>query len=99
MSKPKPAVKGIADFKKLHDPDTVIVNKIQAAFAAMLKEGKEQWDYEEDFRQRASLGQSQIRDYRERFAAHIVIAPAIKGKSQRNIWVADPKVAKMLRGE
>ncbi len=91
--------KTINDFRALHDANIIVPNKIKAALAAMLKEGAEQWDYEGDFMKRAAISQTQVGTFREQFLAHIVDVPSVSGRQGRRIWVADPKVAKKLRGE
>lgn len=90
--------KSIADFRSLHDDNVIVPNKIQAALAAMLKEGPEQWDYESDFIKRAKVSNTQLGLFREQFADNIIEAGRANGRSGRRVWVADPKVAKKLRG-
>lgn len=94
-----PKAKTIADFRTLHDANVIVPNKIRAAFAAMLKEGPEQWDYEGDFVKRAGISQTQISAFREQFVDHVFEAPGTNGgRAGRRVWFADPKVAKKLRG-
>lgn len=90
--------KTVADFRVAHDPSVIVPTKIRAALAAMLKEGPEHWEYEGDLIKRAGIAAGQITAHREQFAEHIVATPAASGRSSRNVWFADPKVAKKVRG-
>jgi hypothetical protein len=92
-------IKTLADFRSAHDPNVIVPNKIRAAFAAMLKEGAEQWDYEGDFTKRADISQTQLGAFRELFIDHIIEAPSgSAGRTGRRVWFADAKIAKKLRG-
>jgi len=93
-----PKAKTVADFRTLHDANVIVPNKIRAAFAIMLKEGPEQWDYEGDFVKRAGISQTQISAFREQFIDHVFETPGAHSRSGRRVWFADPKVAKKLRG-
>jgi hypothetical protein len=96
----KDKAKSLADFKSIHDPDTVIPNKIRAALADMLKLGAEHWEYESDFVQRAGVSMTQLGQYRDGFMKHLVKAPQVgKSREPRNVWFADPKVATKVRGD
>lgn len=88
--------KSIADFRNLHDQNVIVPNKIRAALAAMLKEGPEQWDYEGDFIKRAGISTTQLGQFREQFLDHVIEAGG--ARAARRVWIADPKVAKKLRG-
>jgi len=92
--------KTLADFKGIHDRNTVIPAKIRAAFAQMLTEDKENWDYEMDFVKRAGISMADLSVFRELFQAHVVEARA-PGRSvgtTRRIWFASPKAAAEARG-
>jgi hypothetical protein len=89
----------LADFRALHDPATVISNKIKSTLLAMYKEGPEQWEYESDFVKRAGLSNNQIGGYRDQFADHVVETPSLSRAAPRRIWFADAKIARKVRGE
>jgi len=94
MAKPKT----LADFKAAHDPNVIVPSKIGAALAALEKEGPENWEYELDFLKRAGLTTTQLAMFRDQFAAHIVEAPAVHGRSTKRIYFGNAKVATKLRG-
>lgn len=93
MAKPKT----IADFRSAHDPNVIVPNKIRAALAAMLKEGTEQWEYELDFLKRSGISTTQLGQFRDQFADHIIEASGSSGRNAKRVWFADAKVAKKLR--
>ncbi len=97
MPKVTKKVKTAADFRAAHDPDVIVPNKIRSALAEMLREGKENWEYEGDFVRRAKIGMAQLTTFREQFAAHIVDAPAESSQRARRVWFADAKIAKKIR--
>lgn len=97
MPKVTKKVKTAADFRAAHDPDVVVPNKIRAVLAEMLREGKENWEYEGDIVRRAKLGMAQLTQFRELFADHIVVAPSESGRAARRVWFADAKVAQKIR--
>lgn len=82
-----------------YDKSVIIPATIRNALAAMLKEGPENWESEEEFRKRAGLSPADMAEYRELFAAHIVVSPGQRGRPSKRIWFADAKVAKKVRGE
>lgn len=90
--------KTVSDFRAAHDPDVIVPTKIRATLAAMAKVGPEQWEYEGDFVKLAGLSQTQISAYREQFIDHIIKAPSSSKRAARNVWFADTKVAKKVRG-
>jgi hypothetical protein len=94
----KPKTRTLADFRAAHDPDVVIPNKLRSGIAAMLKSGKEHWEYEADFLKLAGVTFPQLAAYRGLFDAHIVQV-ADGSRSAKRVWFADPKVAKKQRGE
>lgn len=96
---PTPKAKDLNMLNNLHDPDTVAKRKITDQFAAMLKIGPEEWDYESDFSKNARIGVATLSAYRDQFKAHIGVTKAIGDQRPRTIWFADPKVAKKFRGE
>jgi hypothetical protein len=89
--------KTLADFKAAHDPNVIIPAKIQAALDAMLKEGPEHWVYEGDFLKLAGLSVTQLAEFRDRFAAHIVVVPGKSGSSPKRVYFGNAKVADKLR--
>ena len=90
-------VRTVADFRAAHDPNVIVPAKIKNALAAMLKEHAEMWEYEGDFIRRAQVSQTQIGQFREQFASHVVETPSTSKHSTRRVWFADPKVAKSVR--
>jgi hypothetical protein len=95
----KAVARTLADFRSVHDRNVVVPNKIKAALAAMLKEGPEHYEYESDLMKRAQISQTDLGEFRDQFAEHIVIAPAVHGKTARRVWFASPKVAAKARGD
>lgn len=95
---PKIQAKTISDFRAAHDPDVIVPNKIREALAAMAKVGPEHYEYEGDFVKLAGLSQTQISAYREQFIDHIVKAASTSKRAARNVWFADIKAAKKVRG-
>jgi len=95
----KTKAKTVADWRAVHDKDVVVPQKIQAALEAMLKEGPENWEYSVDFIKLAGISTTDLAKYREQFIKHIVTTPSIHGKSPRDVWFANPKVAAKIRGE
>lgn len=91
--------KTVNDFKNAHDRSVIVPRKIKDALAKMREDGRENWEYEGDFIKLADLSGKEIPDYREMFKGHIVVTPAANGKSPRNVWFADVKVAAQVRGE
>lgn len=91
--------KDITAWREQHDKDVIVPKKIQAAIESMRKDGPETWEYESDFIKRAGISQTDMGRYRERFIKHIVPTPVTTGRSARNCWFADAKVAGKLRGE
>lgn len=95
----KAKAKTISDFKNLHDRSVIVPRKIKDALAKMFADGRENWEYEGDFIKLAGIAGKEITDYREQFKAHIVETPAANGREPRNVWFADVKAAKKIRGE
>jgi hypothetical protein len=86
--------KTIADLRAAHDKSVINPRKVEATFAAMLKEGKETNEYEADFMKRAGLANNEVGDVRKLFAKHVVVVAALNSKkAPRNVWFADAKVA------
>ena len=93
MKAPVPAKhsgKSLEEFKKLHDPNFIIPNRISLALAA-LGDG---WDYEVNFLKLAGLSVTQLANYREQFEDHTV---AINGKNPKRVWCGTKKLAAQLR--
>lgn len=93
----KAAVKTLADFKSEYDPEVRVPAKIKAALASLLAEGKEAWEYEADFTKRCGVGSAHIANFRDQFAAHIVVVRH-QGRNEKRIWFADLKIAAKARG-
>ena len=93
----KNTTKTVADFRSAHDPNVIIPTKINAALAAMRKEGPEQWDYEGDFLRRAGINVTQLSRFRDQFSAYVIEASGVNNKAARRIWFGDCKVASKIR--
>lgn len=90
----KPKAKTLAEFRNEYDPQVVIENRITAALSDLLKIGREAYDIESDFQERAKLTQKQIAEWRPKFAAHIVEVPRKnRDGAPKRFWFADAKVA------
>lgn len=99
-AKPKKSntAKTLAEFRSLHDPNVVIPAKIEAALAAMLTEGEEQWEYENDFLRRAGIANNQISAYRDMFSEFVIESRQVGGsRSPKRVWFASKKVAAKAR--
>lgn len=86
--------KTLADLQAVHDDNIVIPTRIKARFAAMLKLGPEEHDYEAEFLKSAGVANNKIGAFRQSFKAHIVM---VGGRNAKRIWFADPKVATKFR--
>lgn len=86
--------KSLDDLLAVHDDNVVIPSKLRARFAAMLKIGPEEHDYEAKFLTDAGVSNNKISPYRQQFKAHVVMTG---GKNPKRIWFADPKVARKFR--
>ena len=93
----KPKAKTVDDFRGAHDRTVIVPRKIRAALATMLAQGRETWEYEGDVIKLAGIASGEVTAYREQFRAHIVVTPPANGKSARNVWFADVKVAAKVR--
>ena len=92
----------VADFKAVHDRDTVIPARIQAGIDKMLDvNGKEHWEYESDFiREYAAVSQTDISKYRDRFKDYWFSSRPVgdgRSKTERNVWFASKAAAKECR--
>jgi hypothetical protein len=76
----------------------IVPRKIRAGLDALLKDGPENWAYEVDFLKLSGLSTTQLAQFRDQFAAHVVEVPAIQGKSAKRIYFGNVKVAAKLRG-
>jgi uncharacterized protein YmfQ (DUF2313 family) len=88
----------IADWKKNHDPDTVISTKIKAALAKLRAIGSQHFEYEKEFCTMAGVSHSVIGKYREEFASHIVMTPRLNGERPRLAWFGNASTATSVRG-
>jgi hypothetical protein len=96
----KPVARTIADWKKNHDPDTVMTTKIKATLAKLREIGAQHFEYEKEFCALAGISQSLIGKYREQFAAHLVTAPRMGGESRPKLaWFGNISAARSARGE
>lgn len=86
--------KTLDSLRAVHDDSVVIPTRIRARFAAMLKAGPEEHDYEADFLKAAGVSNNKIGAFRTQFKAHIV---KTIGTNPKRVWFADPKVAKKFR--
>lgn len=86
--------KTLADLRAKYDVNVIVPTRIKARFAAMLKIGPEEHDYEADFLKAAGIANAQISPFREQFKKHIATT---KGQNPKRIWFADPKVAAKFR--
>lgn len=86
--------KTLDDLRAVHDDNVVIPARIRARFAAMMKVGPEEHDYEQEFLKAAKVANNKIGAFRQQFKSHIVMT--LGGNSKR-IWFADPKVAAKFR--
>lgn len=89
--------KTLADLRAVHDDSVRIPNRIKARFAAMLKIGPEEHDYEQDFLRAAGVANHKIAPFREQFKAHIVSVADGKTRNRKRVWFADAKVAAKFR--
>lgn len=81
--------KGEAAFFAKHDDRTKIPKRISEALALMLREGKDRWEYNDDFRKLTGLSVVQLKEYRRNFAKYLVWAPADGGKrDSKLVWCA-----------
>lgn len=83
--------KTVADFLAENDKETIIRNRIQAQFAAMLKVSPEEYAYERDFCSAAHINPVNIVDFRVEFRQHVAFVPTTLGKKERYVWFGNPK--------
>lgn len=94
----KPA-KTVADFRASHDPNVIVPNKIRKALETIAAGGAENWEYEGDLLKIADISVTQLSQFRDQFAAHIVEAPGTHKRTARRVWFGSAKVAAKVRGE
>jgi hypothetical protein len=99
MTAKKSKAKTLADFRETHDPNVIVPTKIRKALEQMAAEGPENWEYEADFVRRASVSQTQMGQFRDQFAAHVVETPHVQGRQPRKVWFASVKIAAKMREE
>jgi guanyl-specific ribonuclease Sa len=95
----KKAPKSVADFRAAHDANVIVPAKIRKALADIAAEGPENWEYESDLIKRADVSQTQMGQFREHFAPHIVEAPSTNKRAARRVWFGNAKIAAKVRGE
>ena len=92
------AKKGREALLRAHDQNTKVPARIDAALAAMKKEGSDRWEYDADFRTLTGLSVTQLGQFKERYAKVLVWVPPEKGGSGRSndrlIWCCTPELAK-----
>jgi hypothetical protein len=81
--------KTVADFRKLHDKDFIIPDRIRARLSEM----PDDWEYEAEFSRLAQVSLADLGLYREQFEAHIVILR----RDSKRVWAKTPKIAEQLR--
>ena len=92
MSKPK---KDLSAFRAQFDRNVTVPNKIRAALADLQKaEGDEGWEYEQDLMRRQKISQTDMGQFREQFAEHIV---ETSGSNAKRVWFATVKAAGAAR--
>jgi hypothetical protein len=105
MAKAKTA-KTLDQFRAKYDDTVRVPTQIRAALASLLAEGRDAWEEEgptadgPGFIKRCGdrVGNTHIAKYRDQFAKHLVKVRE-KGKNDKWVWFADPKVASKARGE
>ena len=78
----------LEDFRRKHDKNTIIPDKIKTA----LKKLGHRWMYESDFRSLASVSQQDLSNFRDDFSDHIVLVERTK-----RVWAGSKTVADELR--
>lgn len=97
-TKPKPRT--AADFKANHDRSVIIPNKMRAGLAALVKIGKEHYEYDEGFRALCGLQAAQLAEYRDspEFRKHWFMTEGrSSNKGAKRVWFGDSKLAAKLR--
>ena len=90
--KPK---KDLSAFRAQFDRNVTVPNRIREALAELHKaEGDEGWEYESDLMRRRKISQTDISQFRDEFAAHVV---ETGGNKSRRVWFATVKAAKAAR--
>jgi hypothetical protein len=88
--------KNLADFRGAHDNSVIVPAKIEAALAALEKEGgPENWEYEAQFIKRVGTSQTNFAAHRDKFKAHIAVVPG--GGNPKRVWIASAKAAAKFR--
>lgn len=81
--------KGESAFLNRHDDHTKIPKRIRETLTAMLKEGRDRWEYNDDFRKLTKLSVVQLKEYRRFFAKHLIWAPPENSSRDRKlVWCA-----------
>jgi hypothetical protein len=107
VARPK-ANSTLSAFKSLHDPTVIVPAKITAALAKLAKEDVG-FAYEQtgnvqspdSMTRRADVSTTQLAQYRQQFADHIVKVAGITGtrRPSRLVWFGDTAVAFTARGD
>lgn len=88
-TKPRRKGKGLAEFKRLHDKDTITRNRIESALQSL----GEAWEYESEFVQRAGVTYADLGNYREAYEGNWVF---IK-REQKRAWAGSKELAAQMR--
>jgi transposase len=81
--------RSLSDFRQAFDKDTIIPAKIKEG----LKELGASWEYETEFTRRCLISQSDVGNYRELFADHVVF---IRRENKR-VWAGTKSLAAEMR--
>ena len=81
--------RSLSDFRNTYDVDTIIPAKVKTA----LKELGASWEYESEFVKRAGVSYSDLGNYRDAFADHVVIVR----KDHKRVWAGTVAFANQLR--
>jgi len=82
-------IRSVREFRGLYDLETIVPQRVDAALK-MLGSG---WLYEIEFCKLANVSSTQLANFRDRYAAHI-LAP----RDGRRVWVGRKAVAEEMRG-
>lgn len=90
ISAAQPKRKTLTEFRAQYDKATIVPAKIKAAIKAM---GPSGWDYEVAFARSAGVSLTDLANFREPFAHHVVTL----NKENRRVWAGSPAMAKQMR--
>lgn len=84
-----PKVKTLADFKSVHDRDTVVPDRIKKALSLL---GHGGWEYEAELSRLATIRLGDLHNFRDKFADYVV-----ELKGGRRAWAGSIALAKQMR--